>query len=64
MKFTQVKSNAGAPRTNTSNRKGNVRITVTLSGAENNVTRSLTVQDATVTEVFAAIKETLVSQPA
>lgn len=64
-KFVQVDGgDRGRPRTNKGNKKGNVRITVSMPGVEGNITRTLSIQEATVTEVFTAIQDTLVKQTA
>jgi hypothetical protein len=65
MKFTQVDGGKrGAPRTNTSDKTGNVRIVVTLPSVEGNITRSLTVESAKVSEVYRALLDILVKQAA
>lgn len=54
----------GRPRINTGDKTGNVVIMISQRNVEGNITRSLTVADAKVSEVFKAIKETLCTQPA
>lgn len=64
-KFTQVDgAGRGAPRVNKSNHKGNVRVTITMPSKPGNVSRSLTFENATVTEIFSAIQDALVAQTA
>lgn len=64
-KFTRVDGgDRGRPRTNKGDKTGNVRITVTMPGAEGNISRSLTVSDAKVSEVYKQIESSLVTQPA
>jgi hypothetical protein len=65
MKFTQVDGGKrGAPRTNTSDKTGSVRIVITMPSNEGNISRSLTIADAKVSEVYKALQETLVKQTA
>jgi hypothetical protein len=65
MKFTQVDGGGrGRPRTNTGDKTGNVRITISLPGVEGNITRTLTVEEARVSEVYRALRESFVKQPA
>jgi hypothetical protein len=58
--FTRLKSGRGRPRFYTSNKSGNVRITITLPGEQGNISRTLTFSDTKVTEVYSAILNTLV----
>ena len=52
-KFNLVPSlNRGAPRTNKKDARGVVRVTVTNPTSEGNITRSFSVNNATVTEVM------------
>ena len=45
----------GRPRTNRKDGRGNVRVAITLPSNEGNISRTFTVANATVTEIFALL---------
>lgn len=54
---------SGRPRTNKGDKSGTVRVVVLMPGAEGNISRTLSIADAKVSEVFRAIAENLTKQP-
>jgi len=59
-KFTLVESlGRGRPRSNTGDKTGNVRVTITCVEHEGNITRTFTVADARVSHVANALRTAL-----
>jgi len=66
-KFNRVGADGrGRPRTNKANRKGVVRLVVSLTGEQmkGNITRTISFADATVSDVFSAIEQNLANRVA
>jgi hypothetical protein len=62
MKFPRVDGgDRGRPRTNKGDKTGSVRVLVSLTNGEGNITRSLTVSGQ-VSKVFAAIESAIVKK--
>lgn len=63
MKFPRIDGgDRGRPRTNKGDKTGPVRISVTMTGVEGNMSRTLTVQGK-VSAVFAEIERSIAGAP-